>query len=215
MDISTILEGSSFFRGISHEGKRALGKICRRKSLSRGQDLFIEGAEGHSLWLLVDGAVKVYKLSPDGKESVIKIVKPGELFAEVILFERDLYPANASALKKSQVLSIPKREVLSLLDDRGFRADFIEMLMSRMRFLSNQVQYLSSFDVEQRLFRFLEEQGGRVQEISLNISKKDVASAIKTTPESLSRLLLRLKNDGVLEWKDKVVTLSSGFWVDH
>ena len=70
---------------------------------------------------------------------------------------------------------------------------------------AEQVQSLTSTDVETRLLRFLKEQYGSRKEIRINLSKKDVAAAIGTTPETLSRLLLRLKKEGILIWEGRMV----------
>ncbi len=214
MEIAKLLDESVFFKGISPVNRGLLAGISRKKVLKKGETLFNEGATGHSLWLLAEGSIRIFKLSPDGKETVIRIAKPGEVFAEVVLFERDSYPATATALVKSEVISIPKDEIHKLFEDKRFRADFMNMLVSKMRFLTNQVQYLTSFDVEQRFFHFLEEQGGRKDSIKLTISKKDIASAIRTTPETFSRLLLRLKKEKVLRWTDDEIIFRQGFWDD-
>ena len=79
--------------------------------------------------------------------------------------------------------------------------DFFSNLMAKMRYLAEQVQYLTSYDVETRFFRFLKERSGNEEEIRINLSKKDVAAAVGTTPETLSRLLSRLKDEKKLIWE--------------
>jgi len=128
------------------------------------------------------------------------------LFAEVILFEKDRYPVSAMALEAGLVYMLPTVQFDCLLQDPDFRNDFMANLMGKLRYLAEQVQYLTAFDVEARLFRFLKEQSGGMQTFQCNLSKKDVAAAIGATPETLSRLLLRLKKEEKLVWEGKKIT---------
>ena len=114
MDISLLLDYSEFFKDISPQNKAALASICIAKTLQKRETLFCEGEKGQSMYICASGNIQVYKAGPRGKESVIKIIGPGEIFAEVILFEKDTYPANAIALKKSIVYVILKKQFQAL-----------------------------------------------------------------------------------------------------
>ena len=120
------------------------------------------------------------------------MVRPGETFAEVILFEETRYPVTAVALTDVLLLKILRRDLQRLLEDGGFRGDFIAMLMRKQRYLAERIRLLSTQNVEERLFHFLREQYGPAERIEMGISRKALAAAIGTTPETLSRLLRRL-----------------------
>jgi CRP/FNR family transcriptional regulator len=207
-----ILSRTSLFQNISGESLASLAEICISKNLKKNEMLFHEGEEGLCVYILVFGNVKLYKTGPDGKEVVIKMVKEGEMFAEAILFEHVKYPVNAVSLKTGLAYMLPTHQFTCLFEDPKFRKDFFKMMMQKVRYLANQISYLSSYDVEDRLFLFLEDQFGKRETISLNISKKDVAAAIRTTPETLSRLLLRLKNEEKLTWEGRTITVAPEVW---
>jgi CRP/FNR family transcriptional regulator len=207
-----ILARTSLFENISDHSRNALADIALRKNLSKKQILFFEGDIGQAIYILITGSIQIYKTAPDGREVVIKVVKPGEMFAEVILFESPNYPVSAVALTSGAVFMIPKQQFICLLEDQAFRNDFIGALMHKMRYLAGQIQYLTLHDVEDRLFLFLQEQFGRVRVMTPRVSKKDVASAIATTPETLSRLLLRLRREKRLSWEGKQITVAEGEW---
>ena len=138
---------------------------------------------------------------------MIKVIGPGELFAEAILFEQDTYPVSAVALEASLVYMLPKMQFDCLLQEPEFRNDFMTSLMNKLRYLTEQVQYLTAYDVEARLFRFLRNHYPGKRTFKIRLSKKDVAAAIATTPETLSRLLLRLKKEGKLLWEGKQIEM--------
>jgi|WetSurMetagenome_2_1015567.scaffolds.fasta_scaffold03038_1 CRP-like cAMP-binding protein len=212
MDSSFLLASSDFFKGISPAARAALAAICIPRALRKNETLFTEGEKGRNMYILAGGSVRVFKSGGGGRESVIKIVRPGEIFAEVVLFEEDEYPASAVAVTKSRVYIIPKRQFTLLLEDRTFRRDFIGMLMKKQRYLAERIHYLTSCDVEERFVRFLEEQYGRKREYRLLIPKKDVAQAIGATSETFSRLIKRMRDEGKLTVKKDGIIPSGKFW---
>lgn len=215
MEIVKLLSEASFFQGISNSSIKDLAAICIPKSLSRGEILFLEGQEGHSFFLLASGSVQLYKTAADGREIVIKLIQPGEIFAEVVLFEEKCYPVSAISLSGSQVLRLSRVQIQCLLARESFRNDFISMLMNKQRYLANRILELSVHDVEERFFSFLRRQYGEQEEYRITLSKKDIAGAIGTIPETFSRLLLRLKKAGEINWAGGVLKLRPGFWEDR
>ena len=205
---SLLLAESDFFRSLSTTNRERLSGICIPKSLEKREVLFREGDKGRAVYLCGRGSIQLHKTTQNGQETVIKVIKPGELFAETILFEQDQYPVTAVALEPALVYLVPKPQFDCLLEDPDFRNDFLANLMRKLRYLADQVQSLTTRGVEDRLFRFLRERFGETRDIRTSLSKKDVAAAIGTTPETLSRLLQKLKDSGRLELTGKRIRLS-------
>ncbi len=212
MDKEAILNQFGYFKDISANSRKQLADICLSKSVLKKEILFTEGEKGHSVFCCITGRIQLYKTTPDGKKVVIKVIHPGEIFAEVILFEKDRYPVTASALSRSLVFLIPKHQFHCLLERQDFRSDFIRLLMRKQRYLAEHIKYLSTHDVEDRLFRFLRENYGKETTVKPAMSKKDVAAAIGTTPETLSRILLRLKEKDRLTWEERTIKINPDVW---
>lgn len=212
MDINRILDQVRFFEGISSSSKKALSKFCIPIERSKQKMLFREGEPGEAMYLLVRGRISLMKFSSEGRETVIKVIKPGEVFAEVILFEKKFYPVTAVALTEILVFKLLRRDLLDLLKQEDFRNDFIAMLLRKQRYLTDKIQQLTSQDVEQRLRAFLLEQYGEQNEIRAEINKKQLAAAIGATPETLSRLLQDLKRRKILTWKQGTISVAPDFW---
>ncbi len=212
MDINRILDQVRFFEGISSSSKKALSKFCMPIERSKQTMLFREGEPGEAMYLLVRGRISLMKLSSDGRETVIKVIKPGEVFAEVILFEKKFYPVTAVALTEILVFKLLRRDLLDLLRQEDFRNDFIATLLRKQRYLADKIQQLTSQDVEQRLRAFLLEQYGELDEIRAEINKKQLAAAIGATPETLSRLLQDLKRRKILTWRQGTISVEPDFW---
>ena len=84
--------------------------------------------------------------------------------------------------------------------------------MTKQRYLAERVRYLTSYDVEERFWRFLREQFGEAERIEPGMSKKDIAAAIGATPQTFSRLTQRLKASGAISWDNNTIVLPTGFW---
>jgi CRP-like cAMP-binding protein len=212
MDIYRVIDQAKFFEGISRESKSILSKFCMPSDRPKNAVLFREGEPGEAMFLLARGRMSLHKLSPDGREIVIKVIKPGEVFAEVILFEKKFYPVTAVALTNVLVLRLLRRDLLDLLRQEDFRNDFIAMLLRKQRYLADKIQQLTTQDVEQRLRAFLLEQYGQKEQIQAEINKKQLAAAIGATPETLSRLLQDLKKRKFLSWKQGTIEIAPAFW---
>lgn len=212
MDITQLLNNTSFFKGLSAAHRSGLAEICNQKTVKKREYLFHEGETGKSMFLLLEGNVQLHKNTEDGREVVIRVVKPGELFAEVVLFEKDRFPVSARAVTPVEVLLFPKDGIDRLLGEKSFRNSFIALLMAKQRYLTERIQELTTKDVEYRFFTFLRAQYGANELIHTPLSKKDIAAAIGTTPESLSRLILRLTDDEIIAWKGKEIQILTNPW---
>jgi len=207
-----IIDESPAFSMLSNSSKLQLAGICIPRVLGRREMLFHEGDEGSAMYLLAQGTIQLFRTSEDGREVVIRLMKPGEMFAEAVLFERDDYPVSAVALVPSEVFTLPTRQFHCLLEQPAFRREFIANLLAKQRYLADRVYRLAALDVEARFFSFLRDHWGEREEYEVDLSKRNVAAAIDALPETLSRMLLRLRDEGALEWEGTRLRLRKGFW---
>lgn len=212
--INQHLSQTALFKGLSSESRDKLAAVCFCEQVPKKDILLFEGERGNAFFQLISGRIQLHKTNEDGKETVIRLIRPGNIFAEVILFEQDVYPVTATAVEDSEVIRLPKREILALLNKEHFRNEFIAELLKKQRYLVQQIQRLVAYDIEERFFLFLRDHFGTQCVITPGLSKKDIAAAIGATPESLSRLILRLQKRGILHWKGKQLKIDPTFWDD-
>jgi CRP/FNR family transcriptional regulator len=209
MNYRQILKHSPFFAGLSDQDLDALMSIARIREHPRGELLFSDGEEAAGFFVVLDGKVKVYKLSPDGKERILHVIHPGGTFAEAAIFGDGLYPAYAEPLQVSKLFFLPKDGFLGLLMDNGRIA--INMIAGLSRFLrqfANQIEDLTFKDVPSRLARYLMELShGTKQTVELPISKSQLASNLGTVGETLSRTLRKLSEDDLIAVSGKKVEI--------
>jgi len=210
-NISTFKK-TDLFSELNFESIALLENVCSLRKFKKKDILFTEGSEGTAFFLLKSGTIQLLKIAKNGDEIVIKTAKEGEMFAEVILFEKNHYPVTALAIETSEVLMISKLKLLELLEGRDFRNDFFKVLMKKQRYLANRIRYLSSYDTQERFLLFLRDQYGEKAEININFSKKHIAKAIGAAPETFSRVILRLKKHGLIKWESRKLKLKSSIW---
>ncbi|MBL7115185.1 MAG: Crp/Fnr family transcriptional regulator [Kiritimatiellae bacterium] len=204
---AALLSQSSFFQGLPEADCMALAERSQHRQFRKREILFHEDTPGTAMFLLIFGTVQLTKMGDDGRQTVIRTLKAGEVFAEVILQADSRYPVTAEALTDADVLQLDRQHIFGLLGDPSFRDDFISFLMRKQRYLAERVRYLTVYDLEDRFFRFMREQYGERDQFEVTLSKKDIASAIGATPETFSRLVLRLKQQGRIDWQGRMLSI--------
>lgn len=212
MNIDESLQNSELFYGLPAIHREGIKKIGMELSVDKGKILFNEGEIGQTFYILLSGSVKLYRTTSDGREVIVRILTGGEIFGEVILYVNESYPVSSVSLEASCLFSVPKKSFHNLMTNESFRNEFIAVIMKKQRYLSNRIHYLAAYDVEERFFKFLQENYGKKDSYFINLSKKDFASAIGTIPETFSRLTARLKKRGIIEWDRKTLVLKERFW---
>lgn len=210
MNLRAVIKSCPLFAGSTETDLDELLAVCRSRQHERGDVLFSEGEEALGFYIVASGKVKIYKLSPEGKERILHIVQPGGTFAEAAIFGIGRYPAYAEPLEKSILIFFPKREFLTLLKDRSQIA--INMIGGLSRFLrqfATQIEELTFKDVPARLARYLlelSEDGS--DEVDLPISKSQLASNLGTVSETLSRTLRKLSDEEVIEVRGRTIAIT-------
>lgn len=209
MNTGAVIKRCPLFSGATEIDLNHLIDVSKPREYARGEVLFSEGEEAQGFFVVASGKVKIYKLSPEGKERILHIVHPGGTFAEAAIFGDGLYPAYAEPLEKSLLLFFPKREFLSLLRNHSQIA--INMIGGLSRFLrqfATQIEELTFKDVPARLARYLLDlSGDEATRIELPISKSQLASNLGTVSETLSRTLRKLSDDDVIRVDGKTIEI--------
>ena len=207
-----LLSRAGLFSGLSDDTLERIIASGNQRNVIKGGVVFCEDERGKEFFVLLQGKVRLTKSTEEGREIIVKIISPPETFAETILFENESFPVTATAIEDSRLFSISRSSFYGLLDKKDFRNEFIAMLMGKLQYLANRILYLTSFEVEERFFMFLSENYGKHERYTIDMTKKEVAGAVGTIPETFSRLLKRLKSRNILEWEKNELRLAKGFW---
>lgn len=213
--MSASLKKNPLFSGLDEEGLQKILGICRLQLLDKGQVLFHQGEEAHGFFLVIRGRIKIYRLSLNGQEYIMRIVGPGETMAEAAVFSGKTFPASAEALEESRVYYLPKEEFKELIRENPQLAlNMMTGLSLLLRELTQQVDDLSLKEVSARLARYLlneAEKSGDVprdgQRIPLTLKKNLLAARLGTIGETLSRTLAKMKQKQLIEMEKETIRL--------
>lgn len=208
IDLKDLLSGNLIFGGMPEKMIEVLESAGRVQSLVKDEMIFFEGDRGDKVYFLTDGLVKLFKTTESDREIVVRYVRPGEMFAEVVLFESHIYPVSSMAMRESTIYYIERDFFLDLLKEKDFMRLFVSNLFKKMRYLADRVAFLNAYDVEERFFIFLNDHFGLEPVIGVDLSKAEMAEAIGTIPETMSRVLGRLKINDLVQWDKNEIRLN-------
>jgi CRP/FNR family transcriptional regulator len=209
------LGACELFSAFSAGARQRVLELSRVVECAPGEQLFGEGEACDALYLLLEGAVKVHKISPAGKEQVLRQFRPSQVFGvQPVFVPNGRYPAGAVALEPSQVLRVPKAGLIKLLKSEP------DLMLKALGQVSVQLQYMvhlaesmSLASVPQRLAEQLlamaKAQGGPKagQVLTLDRSQSQLAAELGTVREVLGRALHKLRKRGILDVKGRRITL--------
>ena len=191
-----------------------LGYISEKmvsKHFENGNLIFLEETKGENLFFVVEGSVKVTRLSKDGREVILAMLNAGDFFGEMSLLDGESRSANVIALEDTEVLSLYRDDFLDVLHDYPKIAiQLLKEMTSRLRKSDRQIVSLSLSDAEKRIalciVRFADEQGiiknGQVTIPKIPI-QQDIANMAGTSRETVSRAMSLLTEEKYIERNGK------------
>jgi len=210
VDIQFVLQQCPLFSTLPGDVLEQLALLVRKKAVSRGTELFRQGDPCDGFYIVAEGSVKVFRLSPAGKEHVLSVARPGQSFGEAAVFAGEGFPAFAEALEDTLLIFLPRGSFLEFLEARPKVAH--RMLAGLSQWLRRMVGLMDDAilaDVDTRLARFLyslafsgpakNEAEGKV---TLPMQKQVLASHLAMTPPTLSRALTRLEGERLIAVRD-------------
>jgi CRP-like cAMP-binding protein len=224
------LKNVFIFSELSEEELGLIKKFSRVKSFRKGDIIFFDTEPYLGFCVVLEGMVKIYKISPDGREHIIHLVDKYNTCAEVPLFENSgavlgkdfRYPANAMAMAdNTEVMIVPARPFIELINGNPSLAmKMISGFAKRLRHLNKHIESITLKDVSRRVAEFiLNEYNSKLKStkksslpsdtIRLKISKYDLASYLGTIIETLSRTFKKLQDEGIIEVEGRLIKVKN------
>jgi CRP-like cAMP-binding protein len=192
-----------------------IAALATTRRLADGETIFEKGEPGSSMMAVVDGRVRISLFSEDGKEIILNIIEAGGLFGEVALLDGGERTANATAMGRTTLLVLDRRDVFPFLErNPAIMMRLFEVLCERVRRTSELVEDVALLDFEARLARLLlrlaatygRKTDGRLA-IGLRLSQQDLGHLVASTRESVNRQLNRWAAEGLIEMDRSRITI--------
>ena len=201
------------FKSLTENQFKGLLQYSHTQNVEKGQFLFHQHDPFETFYVLSTGIFKLFRLTPNGDEKIIDIVRSGDTFAEAVMFMGiKNYPVNAVALQDAQVVGIKADAYTEILyQSTDLCLNVMSILSQRLHRQINEVERLSLHNATFRLVNYLLDFKKNVQngksEIHLDISKYIIASQLAITPETLSRILKQLSDKQLIAIHDDHIQL--------
>ena len=209
--VTEAISNAPLFNGLPERQLQDICKIGIERHFTKGASVFFEGDDCNGFYLVIDGMIKIFKLSPEGKEQTLHFFGPGEPIGEVPVFSGQPFPANAEAIAKSRLVFFPRQDFVDLISSNPSVAlNLLAVLSMRLRQFTVQIENLSLKEVPARLASYLIYLAGEQEDdgmVSLSISKGQLASLLGTIPETLSRIFAKMTDQGLIEVKGRTIEL--------
>ncbi|HHG74013.1 MAG TPA: Crp/Fnr family transcriptional regulator [Persephonella sp.] len=193
------------FRHLSDEQLKKLQNISFVKDFKRGELLFYEGEEPKYLYILIEGAIRVYKTDFKGNEITLHYFHPVNMIAEVANFENFPYPATAEFETDGKVVAIDfDRFKNQFLTDPDVSFNVIKSLAYKIKILNDIIVQNMMMDAVSRVAKFIDEHEDLFKELKHN----KIASLLNITPETFSRILKKFKDQDIIQKKGKDIYIN-------
>ncbi|WP_316900728.1 Crp/Fnr family transcriptional regulator [Pseudodesulfovibrio indicus] len=199
-----------FFDGLPDDILERLADIAVMKRYAKGETLFLADAEADGFYAPVSGRVKVFRTSPAGKEQILHIFGAGEAVGEVPVFEGGTFPAQCEAVEDCDALFFPRRDFRRILqEDPDLAMKMMAMLSQRMRSLVHKIDDLSLKETPARVAAhlLLLRSSTDSDTFRLDLPKGQIALYLGTIQETLSRILKRFSEDGLIDMSGREITV--------
>ena len=188
-----------YFSGLGQAELDSIRKFISEKKAERGEILLFEGEPAETLYFVVDGAVKVFKVSADGKEQILHIIRPGESFNDVPVFSGGVNLTSAEAMGAVVLNMIKKSDLEVILREHPQIAlNVIHVLSQRVQHLVSLVEDLSFLHVTGRVAKILLEYAGDGTGEKPRLTQQEMAAMIGTAREMVGRSLKTLEEEGAI-----------------
>lgn len=199
------------FDELPPEDLAIISQVTAERTYKKNETVFQEDEPGEGFHYVKSGKIKITKLSQDGREHIINILGPSEVFAEVLLFNKGPYPATAIAVEESSVGIIRNSELEKIILHHPHVAiNIIQVMSKKLLFAQQKIKSLAFSDSHAKVAQTIEilarrygRKTSRGLEIDVDITRQDIANLAGTTRETASRVLSALKREKVLDGDER------------
>lgn len=209
------LKHIAVFEELDTEELAAIDKLTIDRKYKKNMIIFMEGEPGEGFHYVKKGKIKIVKMAHDGREHIINILGPGDVFAEVLLFNQGPYPATAIALEDSLVGIIKNTDLETVVaSNTRIALHLIKILSKRLLNTQMKIKTLALSDTFARTAQMLVklayqygQQTERGMQIDVDMTRQDLANLVGTSRETVTRALSSMKKDKVIDFEDSKITI--------
>lgn len=204
MNIFDFLIKTSLFKNLPRAQVERVAQFIVVKRYAKNATVFVEGQKADYFYIVYSGKVKIYKLSHQGKEQILRIMESTDIVAQVPIFTGENYPANCATMEPTVLLALAREQLIHLIKtEPQIALNLLALQAKRLHELTLQVENLTVKDTTPRLLKYMLERCGVDGIVKMDLSLSALAKLLGVTRENLSRTISKLAKAKLIAYTDK------------
>jgi CRP/FNR family transcriptional regulator, cyclic AMP receptor protein len=212
-----LLSNCILFRGLRPEERDAIVNRTRTRTLKSGETVFSMGSPGENMMAVLSGTIRISVPAPDGKELVLAILQPGEVFGELAVFDGKERSADATADSPCTLAILDRRDILAFLEQHpAVWPKLVTVLCDRLRRADQQLAEVALLQLPTRLAKKIlritndaSQSKASPRKPTIQFSQRELANMVGGTRESVNKCLAAWQRDGIVQMSGGAITISN------
>lgn len=201
------LKKSDIFSKLKEEEFEAISSLFDLKQYKNNETIFLEGDTSDNFYLVAAGSVKVLKHTVMGKDIILEMMSPGDVFGGVAVLDKKPYPASAEAMEAASVIKISRINLLKIMEEYPvLKLEIVKYFSDKLRDAHEMLKNIATERVERRiaslLLKLSEKVGvadGEFIRIDFPLTRQEIAEMVGTTVETCIRTMSKFQKDGLVK----------------
>jgi CRP/FNR family transcriptional regulator, cyclic AMP receptor protein len=210
------LENFNLFKGLNEENKMELHRITTMRELGKNEPIYFANEPSNAIFFLKTGRVKIVKYTSDGKENIITIISPGEVFGEMAYLDDEPRTDYAVTIESSLMCAINKNDLEKFIEKNpSLNLKMTKLIGLKLKNFSERIEDLVFKDANQRVISFLirsaEKSGKKVGDqifVKPFLKHQDIAELTACSRQTVNYILTELRDKGVISFDRKKLIIN-------
>lgn len=201
------LKKSELFSSLKEDELQSISKYFEKVTYKNNENIFVEGDPSDKFYLLAEGSVKVLKHTMMGKDIILEIMSPGDIFGGVAVLDKKPFPASAQAMESTTVVWISRQNLLRIMDDYPvLKLEIVKYFSDKLRDAHEMLKNIATERVEKRIAALLLKLSEKIgvdddgfRKIDFPLTRQEISEMVGTTVETCIRTMSKLQKSGIIK----------------
>jgi CRP-like cAMP-binding protein len=209
------LKKSELFSSLKDDELQNISKLIETVSYKNNENIFVEGDPSDKFYLVAEGSVKVLKHTMMGKDIILEIMSPGDIFGGVAVLDKKPFPASAQAMESTTVIWISRQNLLRIMDEYPIlKLEIVKYFSDKLRDAHEMLKNIATERVEKRIAALLLKLSEKIgvddngfRKIDFPLTRQEISEMVGTTVETCIRTMSKLQKSGIIKSSDGRISI--------
>jgi len=212
------LQKSEVFSSLKPDELRSISNYFEEITLKNNDTVFNEGDPSDKFYLVAEGSIKIIKHTVMGKDIILEMMSPGDIFGGVAVLDKKPFPASAQAMESTTVIWISRKNLLKIMEDcPTLKLDLVKYFSNKLRDAHEMLKNIATERVERRIASLLMKlsekvgvEAGEYRKIEFPLTRQEISEMVGTTVETCIRTMSKFQKQGLIKSEDGRIMINSG-----